>query len=204
MAKDVIVIGAGGHAKVITDIVLENGDNVLGYLDDDTRKHNQIVYKNLKVIDRISNAEKYDGCYFIIAIGNNRTRAKIEEEHRNLRWHTAVHPKAIISDTVEIDVGTVVMAGAVINADSKIGRHCIINTSCSIDHDNIIEDFVHISPGAHLAGKVFVGTYTWICTGATVINNINIRNNVIVGAGATVVKNINRPGIYVGTPARAK
>ncbi len=201
MAKDVIIIGAGGHAKVIADIILCSGDNLIGFLDDDKKKQDKTIYKGHKVIGRIADFRKYEDGYFIIAIGDNNVRAKIAD-WLDAKIYTAIHPKATIADTVEIGEGTAVMAGAVINADTKIGRHCIINTSCSIDHDNMIDDFVHISPGAHLAGKVYIGNYSWICAGATIINNINIRNDVIIGAGATVIENINHPGTYIGTPAR--
>lgn len=202
MPKNVVVIGAGGHAKVIADIILLSGDNLLGFLDDDEEKQNSEVYKGYKVIGKISDTEKHKENNFIIAIGDNHTRETIAKEHRGLNWYTAIHPNATIADTVKIGDGTAVMAGVVINADSEIGNHCIVNTSSSIDHDNIIDDYTHISPGAHLAGKVFVGRYSWICAGATIINNINIGDDVIVGAGATVIKNINEQGTYVGTPAK--
>ena len=202
MPKNVVIIGAGGHAKVIADIVLLCGDNLLGFLDNNEEKQNSVVYKERKVIGKISDAEKYKETYFIVAIGDNHIRGKIAKEHQGLNWYTAIHPNTTIADTVKIGDGTAIMAGVVINADSEIGNHCIVNTSSSIDHDNIIDDYVHISPGAHLAGKVFVGQYSWICTGATIINNINIRDNIIVGAGATVIKNINEQGTYVDTPAK--
>ncbi|MBR6134413.1 acetyltransferase [Candidatus Saccharibacteria bacterium] len=202
MPKNVVIIGAGGHAKVIADIILLSGDNILGFLDDNEEKQNSEVYKSYKVIGKISDAEKYKENDFIIAIGDNHTRETIAKEHQGLNWYTAVHPNATIADTVKIGDGTAIMAGVVINADSEIGNHCIVNTSSSIDHDNIIDDYVHISPGAHLAGKVFVGQYSWICAGATIINNINIRDDVIVGSGATVLKNLSVAGTYVGTPAR--
>ena len=94
------------------------------------------------------------------------------------------------------------MAGAVINCSTRIGRGCIINTSSSIDHDNDIGDYVHISPGAHLAGSVTVGELSWIGIGASVINNISITSDSIVGAGAVVVQNVTEQGTYVGVPAR--
>ena len=95
------------------------------------------------------------------------------------------------------------MAGAVINAGTKIGKHCIINTSSSVDHDNILEDYVHISPGAHLAGTVTIKEGTWVCAGATVINNILVEENNIIGSGSVVIKNIEeKDSTYVGVPAR--
>ena len=95
------------------------------------------------------------------------------------------------------------MAGTVINTGTKVGKHCIINTCSSLDHDNLIEDYVHISPGAHLAGNVKICESTWICTGVTVINNITIEKNNIVGAGATVINNIyESDSVFVGVPAK--
>ena len=201
MPKNVVIIGAGGHAKVIADIVLLSGDNLVGFLDDDERKQGLTIFKQYKVIGKISDSEKYQDSYFIIAIGDNARRAEISESLK-VKYYTAIHPKAIIADTVKIGEGTVVMAGAVINPSTKIGKHCIVNTSCSIDHDNTLEDYVHISPGAHLAGTVYIEEYTWICAGATVSNNVSISSDIIVGAGATVLKNLSTAGTYVGTPAR--
>ena len=201
MSKDVIIIGAGGHAKVIADIILCSGDNLVGFLDDGSSKQGQAVYKDYKVIGRIEDYSKFENCDFVIAIGDNKTRAKIAKELK-VNWYTAIHPSAIIADTVKIGVGTVVMAGVVVNVDTIIGEHCIINTAVTVDHDNVVGDFVHISPGAHLAGTVSVGNYSWIGIGAVVINNIDISKNIIVGANSTVLKNISEAGTYVGTPIR--
>ena len=202
MAKDVIIIGAGGHAKVIADIILSSGDNLVGFLDDDDAKQGKVIYKEYRVIGKVSDSFKYKDKYFVVAIGDNRVRAEITDKYDELNWYTAIHPKVVIADTVKIGDGTVIMAGVVINPDTTIGRHCILNTACSVDHDNIIGDYVHVSPGASLAGTVSVGDYSWICIGATVINNVGIVKNVVLGAGATATDNIDEPGIYIGTPAR--
>lgn len=203
MVKDVVLIGAGGHAKVIADIVLKSGDKLVGFLDDNAEKQGSEIFKGYKVIGTISDVNKYSDCYFVIAIGDNKTRARIAEK-LVVKYYTAIHPNAVVADTVKVGEGTVIMAGAVINPDTIIGRHCIINTACSIDHDNHIDDYAHISPGAHLAGSVSVGNNSWICAGAIIINNISIINDIIVGAGATVLSDINEPGIYIGTPAKKK
>ena len=201
MAKDVIIIGAGGHAKVVADIVLCSGDNLIGFLDDNI-KLDEVVYKDYKVVGKISDSMEYRDKYFNIAIGDNHIRAKIAEKYDALAWYTAIHPKTVIADTVKIGKGTVVMAGAVINPDSYIVEHCIINTSCSIDHDNNIGNYVHVSPGANLVGTVSVGNYSWICVGATVINNVSVASDVIVGAGGVVTRDIDESGTYVGVPVR--
>lgn len=113
-----------------------------------------------------------------------------------------VHPSAIIGKDVTLDRGTVVMASVVINCSTVIGKGCIINTVAIIEHDNLIENFVHISPGCHLAGNVRIGESTWIRIGSTVINNINVIDQSIIGAGSVVIKDIIEPGIYIGTPVK--
>ena len=202
MAKDVIIIGAGGHAKVIADIVEKSGDNLVGFLDDNPEAFGRVVYKDRTVLGTIKDIEKYQGYNFIIGIGNNQVRKNISSKY-NLNWYTALHPNAIIANCVNIGEGTVIMAGAIINPGTIIGKHCIINTKSSLDHDNLIEDYVHISPGATLAGTVTIRELTWICAGATVINNITIERNNIIGAGAVVIKDINDINkTYTGIPAK--
>lgn len=202
MSKDVIIIGAGGHAKVIADIIYKSGDNLIGFLDDNLVNKGKEIYLGKKVIGTTKDIEIYNKNYFIIGIGNNSIRKKINNEN-NLKLYTAIHPSAIIAEDVKIGTGSVIMAGVVINPGTVIGKNCIINTCSSLDHDNLLEDYVHISPGAHLAGTVSVKEGTWICTGATIINNITIAQNNIIGAGSVVIKDINEEnGTYVGVPVK--
>lgn len=202
MPKNVVIIGAGGHAKVIADIITKSNDNVIGFLDDNLDIQNKTIYLNKTVLGTTKDIDKYKEYYFIIGIGNNNIRENIANNH-DLKWYTAIHPNAIIANEVSIEEGSVVMAGSIINTGTKIGKHCIINTKSSLDHDNIIEDYVHISPGATLAGTVHIKEKTWICAGATIINNITIEKNNIIGAGSVVIKDINEEnGTYVGVPAR--
>lgn len=202
MPKNVVIIGAGGHAKVIADIITKSNDNVIGFLDDNLDIQNKTIYLNKTVLGTTKDIDKYKEYYFIIGIGNNNIRENIANSY-DLKWYTAIHPNAIIANEVSIEEGSVVMAGSIINTGTKIGKHCIINTKSSLDHDNIIENYVHISPGATLAGTVHIKEKTWICAGATIINNITIAKNNIIGAGSVVIKDINEEnGTYVGVPAR--
>lgn len=202
MSKDVIIIGAGGHAKVIADIIYKSGDNLIGFLDDNLANKGKEIYLGKKVLGTTKDIKIYNKNYFVIGIGNNSIRKKINNEN-NLKLYTAIHPSAIIAQDVKIGTGSVIMAGVVINPGTVIGKNCIINTCSSLDHDNLLEDYVHISPGAHLAGTVSVKEGTWICTGATIINNITIAQNNIIGAGSVVIKDINEEnGTYVGVPAK--
>ena len=202
MPKNVVIIGAGGHAKVIADIITKSNDNVIGFLDDNLDIQSKTIYLNKTVLGTTKDIDKYKEYYFIIGIGNNNIRENIANSY-DLKWYTAIHPNAIIANEVSIEEGSVVMAGSIINTGTKIGKHCIINTKSSLDHDNIIENYVHISPGATLAGTVHIKEKTWICAGATIINNITIAKNNIIGAGSVVIKDINETnGTYVGVPAR--
>ena len=202
MPKNVVIIGAGGHAKVIADIITKSNDTVIGFLDDNLDIQNKTIYLNKTVLGTIKDIDKYKEYYFIIGIGNNNIRENIANSY-DLKWYTAIHPNAIIANEVSIEEGSVVMAGSIINTGTKIGKHCIINTKSSLDHDNIIENYVHISPGATLAGTVHIKEKTWICAGATIINNITIAKNNIIGAGSVVIKDINEENsTYVGVPTR--
>lgn len=194
MNKEVMIIGASGHGKVIADIIHKCGDKVYGYLDDDLSKPG--------VIGSVSDCEKYKDKFFIIAIGNNKIRKRIAEKYYYLNYYKAIHPTAVLAEDVIIGDGTAVMANAVVNPSARVGKHCIINTSAVIEHDNVICDYVHVSPKTVLCGTVEVGEATHIGAGAVIKNNIKIGSNITIGVGAAVVKNIEKEGIYVGVPAK--
>lgn len=198
MSEQVIIIGGGGHAKVVIDCIIASGDFVLGILDDALETGSQVL--NIPVLGKTADYKKDTDKQFIIAIGNNAIRRHIAES-MHVRWYTAIHPHAMVSNFAQIDEGSVVLANAVINAGASIGKHCIINTGAIVEHDNRIADYVHLSPAASLGGTVSVGEETHIGIGAAVRNNINICGGCTIGAGAVVVKDITEPGTYVGVPA---
>ena len=201
MSKSVIIIGSGGHGRVIADTVLRSGDHVLGFLDDDLTMPATVA--GIPVLGTVADYTKYRDAYFVIGIGQWSNRSRIAEELEGVKWYTAIHPQAVVSgmDTV-IGEGTVVMAGAIINAGATVGRHCIINTGAIIDHDCRIEDGAHISVGSKLAGAVKIGRGTWIGIGSVVNNSISVCDDCMIGAGAVVVSSVEEPGVYVGIPAR--
>lgn len=206
MSKEVVIIGAGGHGKVIADMIEKSGDKVYGFLDD-TKQVGEKIMNEYEVLGKISECEdlqiKNPELNFIIAIGNNFIREEIDQKYA-LHYYIAIHPNSNIGMDVKIGEGTVVMPNTCINASTKIGRNCIINTGAIIEHDNIIEDFVHVSPNATLCGTVHVGKYTHIGAGAIVKNNIKIIDQCILGAGAVVVGDISKQGTYIGVPAKLK
>ncbi|MBD7913305.1 acetyltransferase [Clostridium cibarium] len=201
--EKLLIIGASGHGKVVLDIALKlNRWRKIFFLDDnESIKSTMGIDVIGKSRDALKNINDYD---IFIAIGNNEAREKIQMqlEKAGASIPTLVHPNVVLGQNVELGVGTVIMAGVVINSNSKIRRGCIVNTGATIDHDNIIESFVHISPGTHLAGGVSIGEKAWLGTGVVVINNKKIIRECLVGAGAVVVKDINEAGVYVGIPAK--
>lgn len=192
--KKIVIFGAGGHAHVIADIVKAEGNEVVAFLDDNSAQND--------CSGPISNYVKYLDCEFIVGIGNTDVREELSK--LSLKWHTAVHPSAIVSPSAFIGEGTCIMPLSVINARSKVGKHCIINTGAIVEHDNNIGDYSHISVGANLGGDVQIGKKCWIGIGSTVKNNLRITDNVFIGAGAVVVNNIDNKGIYIGIPACIK
>lgn len=194
-----IIIGAGGHGKVVADNALKNGYTDIFFVDDKS----QGECMDLPIVGTTENlACLNDGnTEFIIAVGNNDVRRRISEKY-DVNWGTLIHPSAQIACGVSIGQGSVVMAGAVINTCSTVGRHCIINTGAIVEHDNRIEDYVHLSPRVALAGNVHVGEMTHIGIGSSVLNNVAICDRCTIGAGAVVIESINNVGTYVGVPVR--
>lgn len=203
MKDKLIIIGASGHGKVVADIAIKvNMWKSIAFLDDDGYIKTSM---GLEVIGKIADAFTYkDESDFFVAIGNNAIREKVQEKliSEGISVVKLIHPKAVIATEAEIGVGTAVMAGVVINSSCRVGKGCIINTSSSLDHDSVIEDYVHLSPGVNLAGKVTVGKGSWIGIGSAISNNINICTDCTVGAGGVVIKDITEPGTYVGIPVR--
>lgn len=194
--KKLVIIGAGGHGRVVADIARLNGYEDSIFLDD----------ADVPLASgRVSDYVKYTDADFIVAIGSNHIRAKMQRilVGNDCKVVTLIHPNAVIGSDVKVGAGTVVMAGAVVNTGARIGDGVILNTCCSVDHDCVIEDYCHVSVGAHLAGSVTVGKKAFVCAGATVINNVEICDECVIGAGAVVVKNIEKSGTYVGVPAKA-
>ena len=196
----VIIVGAGSHGRVVADIIQMAGDCVVGYLDDSPKETSGYPY-----LGNTGDYSKYLDAKFIIAIGEMESRRRIAKKLQGVNWYTAIHPAATISkNNVLIGEGSVIAAGAIINPGAKIGKHCIVNTAAVVEHDSVLEDFVHISVGAKLAGTVMLGLGTWVSIGAVISNNLSVCENTVIGAGAVVVTDITEPGTYVGVPARKK
>ncbi len=194
MDDKVFLYGASGHGKVIKDILESQGRKVEGFIDDNP-KTNEL--SGMVVKHSVDDSDEV-----IVSIGINKTRKKVVEKLNCIFADAAIHDKAFLSPSVVVGKGSVVMAGAIINADTKIGQHCIVNTGASIDHECEIGDFVHISPHTTLCGEVAVGEGTWIGAGSTVIQGIKIGRWSQIGAGSVVVKDIPDGCLAYGNPCR--
>jgi acetyltransferase EpsM len=203
--KSIVIIGDGGHSRVIQDsIALNNDMKVSAILDDRYKTINSEGNILLGPVSAANNLIEQMDYYFVIGIGNNHVRKKIQERLNfpRERYISVIHPTAVISSSATIGLGSVVMAKAVINANAKVGDQAIINTGAIIEHDSDIGELCHISPGATITGSVTVGNGSQIGAGAVVIPNLTIGQWCIVGAGSTVIKPVPDFRKAVGAPAR--
>ena len=200
--EHVYVIGAGGHAKVVISTIRSMQlFSIAGILDDDESRWNREIM-NEKILGPIDLLDGLKNPSAILAIGDNATRASIAKRFSRVKWQVIIHPSAWIDPTVAIGEGTVIFAGSVVQPETIIGKHCIVNTAVSIDHDCYIEDCVHIAPGTNLAGSVNIGKGTFLGTGTRVIPNTSIGQWAYLGAGTVVVKDLPDRIMAFGIPAR--
>lgn len=198
--KSIVIIGASGHGRVLADIAHLQGYEDICFLDDNPANLECAGYP---VVGSVDSFVELQGP-FIVAIGNSAVRRAIMEriEAAGKELVSLIHPSAVISADAVIGAGTAVAAGAVINPNVCIGKGCIINTCSSVDHDCVLDDYVHVSVGVHVAGTVCIGSNTWLGAGAVISNNLTITTDCVIGAGAVVVKPIAESGTYIGVPAR--
>lgn len=207
--QKLLVFGASGHAKVIIDLIEKTGCyDIAGVFDDNLALRGSTVFGYVVMggkDDLLMHTEFLKNYSVVVAIGSNAIRQKIGA------WLIAqgatlssalIHPSAQIARGVLIGAGSVVMAGAVVNADSQIGRNVIVNSLAVIEHDCVIGNAVHIAPSATLCGGIKVGDNTLIGAGAVIPPNVTIGSDVIVGAGATVLQDIEDGLVVVGSPAK--
>ena len=199
-----LILGAGGHAKVVAETALASGDaSCVAFLDDAiSNALGMPVLGPLHLALKPEFQAQYPVA--IVAIGNSVSRMTwINRLQANgYRLPYIIHPSASISPSAKINPASVVLANSAIQSEAVVGKGVIINTSSSIDHESILADGVHICPGAHLAGQVSVGSRSWIGIGSSVIQQVHIGSDVIVGAGAVVLRDLPNNVTAAGVPAR--
>jgi sugar O-acyltransferase (sialic acid O-acetyltransferase NeuD family) len=208
MDRPVIVIGAGGHAKVVIDALIKQSTDIVGIVDSDGKKGGRQIL-GIDIIGDDATVLRYskDEIYLVNGIGSvgtTKLREKIfmKFKSQGYRFPAVVHPSAVIANDVEILEGAQVMAGVVIQTGAVIGQNTIVNTKASIDHDCTIQSHVHISPGVTICGGVLVGEGTHVGAGTTVIQGVEIGANAIVGAGSLVLKNVADNTKIYGSPVK--
>jgi sugar O-acyltransferase (sialic acid O-acetyltransferase NeuD family) len=200
LKRPVAIIGYSGHAYVIIDIFLSSGRLVTAYCDEQEKfsnpYHLQYLGKESEVLKKL---KKFD---FFACVGHNGIREKIHMQLSKTlgRPINAIHPSAVISSSVTVGNGTMIAANATLNALVQIGKGVICNTACTIDHESIIGDFVHIAPGAVLCGNVKIGNGSFVGANAVIRQGITVGRNVTIGAGTVVVKDVADNTTVIGNP----
>jgi sugar O-acyltransferase (sialic acid O-acetyltransferase NeuD family) len=205
--EKIVIIGAGGHGRVILDILrAANQYNPIGFIDGNTALHDHRI-DGLKVLGNLTMLEtlKFEGVTgAIVAIGNNGIRREYAEriDELGLELINAIHPSANIAANATLGKNIVIASGALVCAHCQIGNSAILNTGCIVDHESIIANAAHICPGAKLAGRVIVEGGAFVGIGATIIQNIRIGTGAVVGAGAVVINDVPPAATVVGVPAK--
>ena len=206
---NIVIIGSSGHAKVIIDIVEQEGRyKIAGLLD----RHRKVAEQTLgyqvlgqeEDLPQLTARHSLRGA--IVAIGDNFIRSKVAAHVRevcpDLPFVSAVHPKASIAKNVSVGEGSVIMAGVAVNPCCSIGRFCILNTNSSLDHDSVMQDFSSLAPRATTGGNCRIGSYSAVGIGAVMINGILIGEHTVLGAGSIALTNVDSFKLAYGTPAR--
>lgn len=205
MSKTLIIIGAGGHGKVAAECAAAmNYYHTIEFVD--------ALFPQLQTAGRwavVSNGEdlvQYQSVNteFFVAIGDNQTRQKVSTQLLNdgARLAKLIHPRAYVSQIDAIGSGSLVCANAVVNIDTVIGIGNIINTGATVDHDCFLADFVHVAPGAHLAGGVKVGEASFLGIGSVIIQGKSLGKYSVLGAGSTLINDLADNVVAVGSPAK--
>ena len=205
MKKGIIVIGGGGHAKVIISILKKNKEyQIVGFTDVEEKEP---ILGVPYLGDDNSIVEYYDKGVFNLAIGIGQIKDTLPREKivnkllsKGFFFPPIISRNSIVNENVSVGNGTVIMDGVIINSGTKIGEYSIVNTNASIDHDCFIGNFTHIAPGVTLSGDVRIGNNVLVGTGANIIQCISVTDNALVSAGSSVQEDIKRPGIYRGVP----
>jgi sugar O-acyltransferase (sialic acid O-acetyltransferase NeuD family) len=205
----IVILGSSGHAKVIIDIVEQEGVHAIAGLVDRRCGVGERIF-GYSVLGRDEDLplliEKYSLAGAIVAIGDNFIRsnvvARVAAACPGLPFLSAVHPKASIARGASIGGGTMIMAGVVVNPCCSIGRFCILNTGSSLDHDSTMGDFSSLAPRATTGGNCRIGAYSAVCIGAVLAHGVSVGEHSVVGAGSTVLGDIESYKVAYGTPAR--
>jgi len=202
--RSIVVIGAGGHAKVVIDCLQFAGWNVIGCTDADGSPRMCAGVPVLGTDEKLDDIRASGVEHAFCALGANGLRQRVSDTllARGYRLPAVCGRGAIVASSARVGDGAVIMPGAVVNVESSIGEFAIVNTNANLDHDCVIGLAAHIGPGASLAGEVRVGERAFVATGCAVVPKISIGSDTIVGAGSVVVRDLPSGVVAYGNPAR--
>jgi len=206
--KNIIIFGNGNHSKVVFSEILKLKEyNILGFIGTSTKKKLIIKYRNKKYFNLGTNKilKNYNNLYGVIGVGDNYVRKKIYKEIKilkKIKWAKIISKNSILNGNVKIGPGSIIISGSIINNGAKIGSHCIINTSSSIDHDNVFENFSSSGPSVTTGGNVKVCQFSHLGIGSTIKHGVTIGANTIIGGKSFVNKDCLKNKIYFGVPAK--
>jgi len=202
MPRPVVILGHGGHARVVADICRAAKREVRGFLDRQGVHESASVLGGDDLLDDRAFVESHE---YVVGIADQRIRRRLAGLVRAKGGVLAsvIHPSAVVAPAVAIGAGVVVVAGCVVNPGAVLGDLVIVNTGATVDHDCVLNEGVHVCPGAHLTGNVVCGEYAFLGAGAIVIPGRAIGAWAVVGAGAVVISDVTDGVTVVGCPARA-
>jgi sugar O-acyltransferase (sialic acid O-acetyltransferase NeuD family) len=203
--SDVVIIGAGGHARVLHKLLQRRGETIAGYVAPEPAAAFELPYLGTDAdLPRLAASRPLSAALGIGKVTATTHRLAVLDrlEACGITCPVLIAPTATVHDDVACGNGTVVLDGAIVVTGSTLGRRCIVNTGAIIDHDCQVGDDVHVAVGAVVCGGVRIGQHCMIGAGATIIQSISICDGCTIGAGATVTRDITEPGIWVGTPIR--
>ena len=211
--KNIVIFGSGAFSKVVfSEIIKIKKYNFLGFVDDFSQKGKKIItykkksYFNLGKSRDIIKNNGAGKLYGIIGVGFNCIRKKIVNEvlklNKTFKWETIISKDCILNGNIVIGEGSLILSGVVINNQTTIGKHCIINTSSSIDHDNYLMDFSSCGPGVVTGGNVTLGENSYLGIGSIVKHGVKIGKNTVIGGNSFVNKKCSDNFLYFGVPVK--
>ncbi len=205
----IVIVGASGHGRVALDAArCQDRFDVVGWIDTFVAAGTELA--GLRVLgppaalDALAREHQLDG--YFLGISDNVTRAKVHESlkqlHPDLQLTSLVHPSAVIARDVEVGAGSLILAGAVVNTNARIGMGCIVNTRASLDHDGEMKPWSSLLPGVVTGGNVEIGEFSCVCLGATLAHKVRIGSHTVIGAGSVVLADVPPLSLAYGVPAR--
>jgi sugar O-acyltransferase (sialic acid O-acetyltransferase NeuD family) len=205
--NDLYIIGAGGFGREVAWLVrrinqIEETWNIVGFIDDDSSLWGK-KEDGYSILGGCEYLIEQRNIFCVCAIGSAKVRKKIIEKIQDkVQFATLIDPSVIMSESVQIGVGTIVCAGTIITVDEKIGNHVILNLDCTLGHDDVIDDFVTLYPSVNVSGNCHLEECVEMGTGSQIIQGLNVGSGTIVGASACVINNLPEDVTAVGCPAK--